>query len=176
MRKINLNTKLIGSFLIVATIALIVGLLGIRGVHLLGGHLDEVGNVSLTGIQNLAALRETMVNLAVSQNRLLNPTLSIAERQAEQARIDHSVQQFEAAWQKVAALPKTPEEKTYWQKLNAARGIWEEALNDFRKVAVALEQTDIPNPVALVGKLDQIAGDYYRQMNRLLDLIDSGDP
>jgi hypothetical protein len=37
MRTINLNVKLIDSFLTVAAIALIAGLLGSRGVHLQGG-------------------------------------------------------------------------------------------------------------------------------------------
>ena len=75
----KIKQKLIGSFMIVATICLIIGLIGWIGISNVNNSMLEIGNERLPAVKALLTLDATIGDIATAQMELLNPKISIEE-------------------------------------------------------------------------------------------------
>ena len=170
-KNMKLSAKLISSFVIVAAITLVVGFVGWRGVNNLSHHLEEVGEVRLPSIAALLVIEKEAEAIRVAQRTLLNPDLSREDHARQFENIKHAREHYEAAWQKYAPLPQTPDETVLWNKFVPAWDAWRQENNSFFKLIHELEAMDLGNPAALNATLEMVRGDHYKVMVDVEELI-----
>src|SRR6056297_2200578 len=110
MKNIKLGVKLIGGFSVVALIVLVVGFFGWRGATQLNGHVNEIGMVRLPSIESLMVIKTEANAIRISLRSLLNPRMTMEERERQYANIAQSRENYQAAWDIYEPLPQTPEE------------------------------------------------------------------
>lgn len=174
MKNWKLSVKLIMSFVVVALITLIVGIIGWISVGKLSGDLSEVGEVRLPGVQSLLMLKETGETIRVAQRSLLNPQMSMEDRERQYANISKCRDEYQKPWKKYEGLRKTAQEEDLWKQFVPAWNEWRAANNEFVKLSKDLDSSGILNPLALSKDLQIFTKDHYKLMNEVLLMIASG--
>ena len=117
--------KLTGAFAIVALICGVVGIVGWHGLDNTAEDLNTVGGINLPAVQNLGLIMEGMNGIVAAERSVINPALTVAERQEE---IGHHLMEAESLLEQgrkgFAALPLTPEEQELWQKAQPLFDKW----------------------------------------------------
>jgi methyl-accepting chemotaxis protein len=174
MKNVKLSVKLIGSFVIVATITLVVGFIGWSSVKGLNEHLEEVGHVRLPSIQSLLIVEGQAEKVRVAQRTLLNPNLTLEQRQAQYDAVARARDKYKAAWDVYAPLPQTEEEAKLWKQVEPAWQAWADENNVFFTLSKELDATDILNPDGLKESVETFRGDHFKLMVDVTDLIENG--
>ncbi|TVR30795.1 MAG: methyl-accepting chemotaxis protein [Spirochaetaceae bacterium] len=175
MKNIKLGVKLIGGFSVVALIVLVVGLFGWVGALQLNEHVEEVGEVRLPSIENLLIIESESNAVRIALRSLLNPRMSQEEREQQYANIARSRDNYQRAWAVYEPLPQTAEEERLWNEFVLAWNAWVEVNNDFVQMSRDIEQTDILNPDAYVGRFTGFIGDHHELMGRVTNYILTGE-
>lgn len=174
MKNFRLGIKLIGGFVLVGLITLGVGLIGVRGISNLGTNVAEIGGEKLPAVQYLEAMRAGGLERVAGNRSLLNPRLTLSDRQSvyqRNARAQTTVQEAISAYQN---LPRTPMEEALWQQLTSA---WQErrsAVARFMELSGAVDALGILDPVGLRADLQQFRGNQYETAVMVLDYIHTG--
>ncbi len=174
MKNFRLGVKLIGGFVLVGLITLGVGWIGVSGITGLGKNVTEIGSEKLPAVQYLEAMRAGGLERVAGNRALLNPRLSLDERQAIYRKNTQARKQVEEAIKAYQELPRTAEEEALWQQLTAA---WQErraAVNRFMELSRAIDDLGILDPVGLRADLQQFRGNQYETAVMVLDYIHTG--
>jgi len=107
---VKIFAKLTGAFAIVALICAIVGALGWVGINSTENGLIEVAEVRLPAVAGLGQMLESMNAIKSAERTMMNPILSLADRQHELDNLKERWAEFEAGEDKFKGLPKTPAE------------------------------------------------------------------
>ncbi|WP_051617184.1 methyl-accepting chemotaxis protein [Desulfonatronovibrio hydrogenovorans] len=174
MKNIKLSVKLIGGFLIVAAITMIVGFVGWRGATNLGDHIHEVGEVRLASVEGLMRVADGGKEVMISIRTLLNPNISLEERQRQYAAIERTRQGIQRGWDQYEPLPQTPEEEALWNRFLPAFEQWRVDNNHVVSLSRELERTGILDPMQTLSNLNLFRGDHYQGMDNVRNLIDFG--
>lgn len=174
LKNIQLSTKLIVSFALVALISLVVGFIGWNAIGNLGGHLDAIGRVRLPSIVSLQDIEKNMESVRVAQRTLLDPNLDSAARQRQYGNIAEARKGYENAWKIYEALPQTDEEARLWQQFVPVVGAWKEVNNRFFTLTKELESSGITNPLEFSRRLETFRADHYRLLSDCFALIVNG--
>jgi len=138
-QKMNLQTKLLGSFGIMGGIVLIVGLVGWSGNSKLSKHIDTLGNNTIPSVTGLWKIKEGQTQVQSSERSLLNIGLSQDKRQEELARIKGAWKQIDEGFKQYESAAQTEEEKKIYQEFQQAWDRWkqdhEQYLNLYEKFA-----------------------------------------
>ncbi len=174
MKNFRLGVKLIGGFVLVGLITLGVGLIGVRGITGLGENVTEIGSEKLPAVQYLEAMRAGGLERVAGNRALLNPRLSLSDRQGVYQRNAQAQSAVEEAISAYQNLPRSPEEGALWQQLTAA---WQErrsAVTRFMELSRAVDALGILDPVGLQADLQQFRGNQYETAVMVLDYIHTG--
>lgn len=139
LKNVKVGQKLIGAFLSVATIAAIVGAVGLLQVGTLSGALDEVSSDFLPSVQALLTMSEAQSAIDGSENALLSTVAGDHERQAAYARFDAKFAQMAAAESVYTALSASPEEQVLWADASPKLAAWQKSHETFVALAKAWE-------------------------------------
>lgn len=169
--KLSLGAKLIGSFVIVAVIALIIGLIGWFSVSKLAGHIHEIGAVRFPSVESLLKIDRNFEALRVAQRTLLNPELSDAQRKRQFANIAKARENYTKAWNTYAPIQKTEQEERLWNEFKPAVAEWKTENDKFFVACDELEKIDILNPTKLQRNLNLFTGDHYKLADKIGQLI-----
>lgn len=174
MKNFRLGVKLIGGFVLVGLITLGVGLIGVRSITGLGENVTEIGEEKLPAVQYLEAMRAGGLERVAGNRALLNPRLSLSERQVVYQKNTQAQSDVEKAISAYQDLPRTAEEEALWQELTAA---WQErraAVARFMELSRAIDEVGILDPVGLRADLQEFRGTQYETAVMVLDYIHTG--
>ena len=124
MKNVKIGVKLIGGFVMVALIALVIGLVGLRGKNTLEGHLAEIGMVRLPSVQSLLIISEAQTAIASAENALLAKNIAVEGRQAQYERFEQAKKRAMEAWEIYEPLPQSEQEAVLWRQFVPAWEKW----------------------------------------------------
>jgi methyl-accepting chemotaxis protein len=125
--RLTVKAKLIGGFLIVAAIAIVIGITGYWGAGRIMAMTDEIGNVRLPSIETLLIIKDAQTEIMSTEYAMLNPALSEAQRAEQRDRCSSAMKRWREAWAIYEPLPQSPEEAEVWKQFVPA---WEKWLKD----------------------------------------------
>ncbi|MGQ9524026.1 MAG: HAMP domain-containing methyl-accepting chemotaxis protein [Armatimonadota bacterium] len=125
LNNMKLGAKLTAAFLLVAGLAVVLGIIGYRALGMVSGRYDELASEDLPGIENILTLREAELMVIAAERGLINerwmdPTL----RNAQYRYIDKAWEKANAAWSLLDSGKHTDEEKAGLEKLKEAWNAW----------------------------------------------------
>jgi methyl-accepting chemotaxis protein len=133
MKNMKLSAKLIGGFLIIASLLLAGGLIGVVGIVNVSGHLKSFVEERVPETHHLAVIAGEQQSILTMEQSLLSPETfsNAAEKETLQKSIGTSWAQAEAAWKRYDALPRTDEVDTAWKNLKPVWETWRTADAEF---------------------------------------------
>jgi methyl-accepting chemotaxis protein len=176
MKKMSIAVKLIGGFVLVACITLMVGLVGWYGAVQISSNLDKLGKDNLPCIQSLLTMSGEFETIKVAMRTLVNPQLTLEERQRQYANIEKARERYLKAFQVFEATPMSAETSNQWKELTAALALWRQQNNDFLQMSHDLEKMGILSPIQLMANVQEFRGDHYRLLFLAEELMDTGTP
>ncbi|MFW5744829.1 MAG: methyl-accepting chemotaxis protein, partial [Spirochaetota bacterium] len=175
LKNMNLGTKLIGGFVLVALIVLVVGFFGWNGAQQLQGHIDEIGEVRLPSIENLQEIKVEANAMRAAIATMLNPRTPREEKLAQYDEIVALRDRYEAAWAIYEPLPQTDQEAVLWNQFVSAWNSWREVNSRIIEMAREIDDTDILNPDELEARLMGFTRDHHVLMEKTLLLLVTGE-
>ena len=115
-QKMGLQTRLLGSFMLMGGIVLAVGLVGVNGTSRLSKHIDTLGNNTLPSVTGLWKVNEGQTQVQSSERALLNPLLSSGKRQVELERVKEAWKQIDEGFKQYESTPRDEQEEKIYQK------------------------------------------------------------
>ncbi|MGB3206553.1 MAG: methyl-accepting chemotaxis protein, partial [Crinalium sp.] len=115
-QKMGLQTRLLGSFMLMGGIVLAVGLVGVNGTSRLSKHIDTLGNNTLPSVTGLWKVNEGQTQVQSSERALLNPLLSPGKRQVELERVKEAWKQIDEGFKQYESAPRNEGEDKIYQK------------------------------------------------------------
>jgi methyl-accepting chemotaxis protein len=169
MKNLTIGKKLVAAFTAVATITLILGLVGYRGATKAFVAIEEIGLVRLPSVQSLQELTIAMRTIDAAEEEIAS-TLTTGEARA------HAHQTFavakkaaDAAWKIYEPLPQTPEEAVEWKKFISLWDKWWKAHEGYVARERAYYAFGVANPAALQR---DVAAFRAAHLQLQIDLID----
>jgi methyl-accepting chemotaxis protein len=139
MNQWTIGKKLITSFMAVAAITLMLGLVGYYGAIKSTKSILEVGKVRLPSVESLLIISEAQTAVDGAENALLSREIDMKARQEKYATIAAAWKRAEDAWKVYEPLPQTAEEEVVWKKFVPA---WEAWKKDHQAYVAILQDYD----------------------------------
>jgi len=174
-KNFKLRTKLLGGFITVALIALIVGGTGWRGINHLIDDIEDLGNVQMPSVQNLLLMEDYMKGMTLVQRTLMNPNLIQEEREVLYADFYKERDGFQNARAAYDLLYRTIDKERLWQSVTPVFVRWDGINDRFITMCQTLDAIDILNPDSFDSRIEQLRGDHYALLERLLNTIRTGE-
>ena len=149
LRNLNLQTRLIGAFLMMGLLVFLVAWVGWSSTSNLSQHIETIGKDNLPSIEALLKINEGQTQIESSERALINPALSQAERQDALNRMDKAWQQIQDGFKGYEATPRTSEEDGLYQQMLKDWEDWKQADREFLLINQEFEKQGILNPLAL---------------------------
>ena len=174
MNQWTIGRKLLTSFLAVATITLLLGLVGYYGTVRSNQAILELGKVRLPSVQSLLTISANAELIKAAQRTLLNPDLSLADRKRQSETVTKAGADYEAAWKIYEPLPQTVGEEATWKEFVPAWKAWQSDNHEFFKLNAELEVVGIPAPTALASDLFEVRGTLWKTLAVLAKNVKEG--
>ncbi|EGK88215.1 methyl-accepting chemotaxis sensory transducer [Microcoleus vaginatus FGP-2] len=149
LRKMNLQTRLIGAFLIMGLLVFLVAWVGGNSTSNLSQHIDTIGKNNLPSIEALWKINEGQTQIESSERALINPALSQAERQDALNRMDKAWQQIQDGFKAYEATPRTADENALYQQMFKYWEKWKQEDQELLRINQEFEKVGILNPLGL---------------------------
>ncbi len=157
-QKINLSTRLFGSFVLIGGIVFVVGLVGWNGASRLSEHIDSIGRTNMPSVDGLWQISEGETQIDSSERSLVNPKLTPAERQTELSRINNAQKQIDEGLKEYDPLPRIEEEDKRYKQMLVDLGKWKQNHQKFMQINQELLGTLNPSS-------SQLAASIFNQLN-----------
>jgi methyl-accepting chemotaxis protein len=149
LRNLNLQTRLIGAFLMMGLLVFLVAWVGWSSTSNLSQHLDTIGKDNLPSIEALLKINEGQTQIESAERALINPALSQAERQDALNRMDKAWQQIQDGFKAYEATTRTSEEDALYQQMLKYWEDWKQADQELLRINQEFEKVGILNPLGL---------------------------
>jgi methyl-accepting chemotaxis protein len=149
LRNLNLQTRLIGAFLMMGLLVFLVAWVGWISTSNLSQHIETIGKDNLPSIEALLKINEGQTQIESSERALINPALSQAERQDALNRMDKAWQQIQDGFKAYEATTFTSEEEALYQQMLKYWEDWKQADREFLRINQEFEKLGILNPLGL---------------------------
>ncbi len=167
----TIGKKLIASFLSVAAITLLLGIVGYYGVSEGGKAIHEIGEVRLPSIESLLVISEAQTAVDGAENALLSRDLDGKARQEKYETFAAAWKRADEAWKVYEPLPQTEEETRVWREFVPAWEKWKQDHEAYVALAREFEALGIPDPVAMQRDLERFAKDHYKLEGDVLNHV-----
>jgi X-X-X-Leu-X-X-Gly heptad repeat protein len=171
----TIGKKLIVSFMCVAFITLLLGIVGYYGAVRSGGSVEEIGNVFLPSIDSLLIIKGNAENIRGTMRTLAIPGLEAEIRHRQYNNLAAARESYEAAWKTFETLPQTAEVSRLWNQFVPTWNAWRAENNKFVEMSREIDRIGIVNPTELVGQLEQFGKDHYALVQNVLHLLHVSD-
>lgn len=133
---------MVTGFILVAAIALVVGIIGFYGMNQVMNGEKVIANEALPAIENLLSINEASTSVLLGERGLINRRMMDADvRDAQYAYIENAFIRANDAWSKYSDMPKSKKEEELWNKLN---GYWNDWKNkDVELIALSREKDKV---------------------------------
>jgi methyl-accepting chemotaxis protein len=144
-KNIKLSSKIIGGFIFVATITLIVGVIGWFGVSTMSKDVNEIGEVRLPSVSSLLNMKAQQNYVLIAERGIINKETSSTKelRTAHYTAIENAFKEVDNAWKEYEALPQTKEEAALVSKLVPQLDSWkkkhEEVINVTKQIDTLMD-------------------------------------
>jgi methyl-accepting chemotaxis protein len=149
LRNLNLQTRLIGAFLMMGVLVFLVAWVGWSSTSNLSQHIETIGKNNLPSIEALLKINEGQTQIESAERALINPALSQAERQDALNRMDKAWQQIQDGFKAYEATKRTSEEEALYQQMLKDWEDWKQADQEFLRINQEFEKQGILNPLGL---------------------------
>ena len=175
LQNMKLGTKLILTFMSIATTTLILGVMGYYGTARSTASIHEVGSVRLPGIETVLRMQVELESLVGGMRTLLNPDNTREVRQQHYDEIAKTRKRYGEARELYETLSHTPEEVQEWNEFLRILPEWVGANDEILKLCHEMDEMDIFNPTALLVELQTFRGDHHAFEGKVGRLILSGE-
>lgn len=148
-RNLNLQTRLIGAFLMMGLLVFLVAWVGWSSTSNLSQHIDTIGKNNLPSIESLLKINEGQTQIESAERALINPALSPTERQDVLNRMDKAWQQIQDGFKAYEATTRTSDEDALYQQMLKYWEDWKQADREFLRINQEFEKVGILNPLGL---------------------------
>lgn len=136
----TIGRKLIVSFVAVATITLLLGVVSYYGMTKGGQAIEEIGSVRLPSVENLLTIRGAQMMIMAGERGLINRQMMDHDvRQGQYRYIDNAFALANEAWKTYERLPQTAEEAEVARQFASE---WEKWKQDHEVVRNLSEEKD----------------------------------
>lgn len=136
----KIRTKLLVSFIIVAIITGIVGLVGYNGMLKIMDSQTDIATNDLPAIKSLLIISEAQTSAWIGERGLINQRMMEKElRQAQYNYIESAFKRADEAWKVYEPLPQTAEELAEWKLFIPLWNTWKA---DHEKVVALSKEKD----------------------------------
>ena len=133
--KWTIGKKLIASFLSVATVTAVLGIVGYYGVNQGGIAINELGTVRLPSIESMLTVSEGQTAIDTTENSLLSRAIHLKTRQGKYDDFAAIWQRIETAWKVYEPLPQTNEEAVIWRDFVPAWNAWKKDHEEYVRLS-----------------------------------------
>jgi methyl-accepting chemotaxis protein len=148
-RNLNLQTRLIGAFLMMGLLVFLVAWVGWSSTSNLSQHIDTIGKNNLPSIEALLKINQGQTQIESAERALINPALSPTERQDVLNRMDKAWQQIQDGFKAYEATTRTSDEDALYQQMLKYWEDWKQADREFLRINQEFEKVGILNPLGL---------------------------
>lgn len=170
-KNMKLSAKLIGSFIIVATITVAVGAIGWRGARSLATRLQDIGLVRLPAVDRIHVITENLERIKTAQRSLLDQHMVAADRQRQHDNVTAARTAYKQAFEEYSALPQTPELKAKWDEFVKSVDAWKTENDKFFALSDEFDAAKIANPGEMDTLYARMKGDHCALAMRLYGLV-----
>lgn len=149
LRNLNLQTRLIGAFLMMGLLVFLVAWVGWSSTSNLSQHIDTIGKNNLPSIEALLKINEGQTQIESAERALINPALSQAERQDALNRMDKAWQQIQDGFKAYEATTRISDEDALYQQMLKYWEDWKQADKELLQINQEFEKLGILNPLGL---------------------------
>lgn len=136
---LKISVKLQIGFVLVALIAVMIGVVGLYYMTRMKTGEDEIYSIRLAGIQSLLYIYQAQTEVSSAESALLVKDLNTTERQNLYTRMNNALKRADDAWKIYESLPQTTEEKRLWDQFVPAWNSWKANNADYIKMVEAYE-------------------------------------
>ncbi len=172
-KNMTIGKRLILSFLAVAAITAVLGVIGFWGVKSGADAITELGTVRLPGIESTLVIKSQAENISGTLRTLAISGLSREMRQQQYDNLTQARERYQEAWAVYEPLPKTPEEAAIWKQLAPAWDTWRSENSKAIELAKQFDTYGIQRPYTLKENLETYRGDHYRLEAQVLGMLQS---
>jgi methyl-accepting chemotaxis protein len=174
MKNVKLGTKLIGGFVVTATIALLIGLLAIYEMRGLTGHIRTIGENAMPSVQALLEIESEMINVQKSMRTLMSPYISSRDRASEVKAIEEARERYRRSYDAYDKMEKSADEAQLWKEFEALVRNTVDTNNQVIQGSKQVLESDILNPMQLMSDLQTFRGDHWKLNTETANLIMNG--
>lgn len=176
-KKLSLQGRLFGSFILMGLLVLVVAIVGWSGSSRLSAHIDTLANNTLPSVTGLWKINEGQTQIQSSERSFLNPLLSLEKRQVDLERIKNAWQQIDEGFKQYETSPQTEEEKKIYKKFLQDWDRWKRDHEQFMQIYQQFARLNVLDPAARLSEivnqkpqnLTQLA--IIKQADALLDKL-----
>lgn len=162
----KIATKLIASFVIVAIIAGVVGVIGYI-------YIDDIGNTKLPAVETLLEMEEEIAYIAAHDNLILAPDLNHEERLQIFAENEETVRHYEQSLNDFEALDRDQAEIELFNAAKVDIDKWFGHHDELMALAKEYDDLGIDNPSEVMHIISMRETDHIRWIWTLLGDIDA---
>ncbi|MBD1878025.1 MULTISPECIES: methyl-accepting chemotaxis protein [unclassified Coleofasciculus] len=152
-KSLSLQSRLIGSFLLMGLIVLVVALVGWSGATRLGDHINTLGNNTLPSVTGLWKINEGQTQIQSSERALLNTFLKTENRQFELNRIKNAKAQIDEGFKQYESVSQTADEKKLYQKFLGDWKRWQQDHERFLGIYQQFAKLGVLDPANRLAEL-----------------------
>jgi methyl-accepting chemotaxis protein len=167
----TIGKKLLAAFIGVATITLILGIVGYYGA-VKGEHsISTIGGELLPSVDSLHVIKENAESIRGSVRTLIIPGLPIVDRQRQYTNLAQAREAYQAAWKTYESLPQTKEEAEAWNQFGTVWNAWRDENTKLVELSKQLDSYGFADPTELTRQIEQFTKDHYVLVQRVLHLL-----
>jgi len=122
---LKISKKLMLSFVAVAVITVVVGVVGYNGLNTILSNKDNIVETKIPGLTSASQIKEGQISVIVAERGLINRRMMAPDVRAAQYKwIEDQFVKIDEAWKAYEALPKTEKETELWDKYKNAYEEW----------------------------------------------------
>jgi methyl-accepting chemotaxis protein WspA len=152
VKKQSMESQLRLAFLGMGGMAMVVALLGLRTTTSLGADIEELGHNRLPSVDALWKVNEGQTQIQSSENAILTPGGTDAERQQQLRRIDGAWKQINAGFKQYEAAASTPEETRLYDDFKQDWADWETDHKELLRKVSLVGNAPFPAPTTPQGR------------------------
>ncbi|MCU0600622.1 MAG: methyl-accepting chemotaxis protein [Desulfobacterales bacterium] len=167
----TVGKKLIVSFMCVAMITLVLGIMGYYGAFKSEGSVEEIGNVRLPSVDSLLIIKGNAENIRGTMRTLAIPGLDKEMRERQYNNLAAARERYGEAWKVYESLPQTAEESRLWNQFVPTWNIWRTENSKLVDMSREFDRIGITNPQQLISQLEGFTKDHYNLVQNVLHLL-----
>lgn len=167
----TIGKKLIVSFMSVAGITLIIGLIGFGGVTMLNNSLEEVSEVRLPSINMILHAEVETEEINGMMRTLVVPGVPFEQRREYYSEIEYTMQSYDNYIAEFEPLPQTEEEARMWRNYSGYHRDWLNSTNRFLEISREFDRHGIADPADLSRGLEMYQKDHYGVVQNVLHML-----